>query len=513
MELERIAVGVRPRGGWESLDLGFQMARQWWREAWGVWFALYLPCAAIALTVFSNKFHAFLLLWWLKPAFDRAVLYPLSRRVFGEQTGVRATLRAARDWLRPGLLLALTLRRFDLARSFTLPVASLEKQTGKAASERRQVLGSRMRGNGVWLTVVCLNFEMIAMFAMFALGNMLIPSGGEIPLDSSANGGSGLGLSAITAWNLADAISYVCAVSLVEPFYVAAGFSLYLNRRTILEAWDMEVRLRQLGNRLRAAATGVVAALLCAVVLIGANPHTALAADKPETVTARADAATEIKRILASPEFDQYRTITRWRSLRKSEKEQYHSSHASQFWSNLGLLLSDISQGMMWVGAGVVVLLLLYAFRNFLPAPRASKADEYQRPTNLFGLNVSPESLPADVSGTARNLVSQGQLREALSLLYRGALSALVHRYRVVVHAGDTEGDCTKSATLALAAPAAEYFRGLVATWQQTAYDASPPPPGEVDAMCREWADYFDPSRSGSPDGVALPSPAQGHWS
>ena len=54
MELERIAVGVRPRGGWESLDLGFQMARQWWRQAWGVWFALYLPCAAVALAAFSN---------------------------------------------------------------------------------------------------------------------------------------------------------------------------------------------------------------------------------------------------------------------------------------------------------------------------------------------------------------------------------------------------------------------------------------------------------------------------
>ena len=500
MELERVAVGVRPRGGWESLDLGFQMTRQWWRQVWGVWFTLYVPCAAVALAAFSNKFHAVVLLWWLKPVFDRAMLYVLSRRVFGEQTGVRATLRAARDWLRPGLLLALTLRRFELARSFNLPVASLEKQTGKAASERRQVLGSRMRSPAVWLTVVCVNFEMIAMFSILALGNLLIPSGGEIPLDSVGDGGGGFGLSAFTTWNLADAISYVCAVSLVEPFYVAAGFSLYLNRRTILEAWDMEVRLRQLGNRLRAAATVVVAALLCATILVGPNPQTANAASNAEAVTANPDAAKEIKRILANPEFDQYREVSRWRSLSKNEKPEARSPDFSLFWHNIGLLLSDISQAMMWVGAAVAILLLLYAFRNFVPTARITKAEEYRRPTNLFGLNVTPESLPADVAGSARNLVGQGQLREALSLLYRGALSALVHRYRVVVHAGDTEGDCTESATLALAVPAAEYFRELVATWQQTAYDASPPQPAEVDALCLGWARYFDPSHADRTD-------------
>ena len=110
------------------------MARQWWLQMWGIWFTLYLPIAIVSMAVFPNKFYAVLLLWWLKPLFDRAMLYALSRLVFSEQSGVRETLRAARDWMRPGLFLALTLRRFELARSFTLPVAALEKQTGKSAA-------------------------------------------------------------------------------------------------------------------------------------------------------------------------------------------------------------------------------------------------------------------------------------------------------------------------------------------------------------------------------------------
>lgn len=492
MELERVAVGVRPRAGWESVDLGFQMARQWWRQAWGIWLTLYIPCAIVALAAFPNKFYGALLLWWLKPLFDRAVLYPLSRLVFSEQTGVRATLRAARDWMRPGLLLALTLRRFELARSFTLPVSSLEKQTGKSARERRVVLGSRMRGTAIWLTVICIHFEFIAMLALFALGNMLIPSGGEIPLDGGGGDGGSFNLTAMTTWNLADAICYVIAVSLVEPFYVAAGFSLYLNRRTILEAWDMEIRLRQLGNRLRTAITVVSAVLICGLLTLGDTSNNAHAADTARPVVTRPDAATEINRILASPDFNQHKEVKRWRSITQKEERQKKRSGSSEFWRNLGLLLSDISQGLMWVAIAILVPFLLYVLRNFLPEPGASKAEKYEPPTNLFGLNVTPESLPADVSAAARQLVSQGRLREALSLLYRGALSSLMHRYRVVIHVGDTEGDCMRSATSALDASGADYFRRLVTSWQQIAYGPSPPQSDHVDVLCRGWAAHFD---------------------
>ena len=37
---------------------------------------------------------------------------------------------------------------------------------------------------------------------------------------------------------------YVLAVAFLEPFYVASGFGMYLNRRVELEAWDIEQDLR-----------------------------------------------------------------------------------------------------------------------------------------------------------------------------------------------------------------------------------------------------------------------------
>jgi hypothetical protein len=57
-------------------------------------------------------------------------------------------------------------------------------------------------------------------------------------------------------WNPIDSLSrsrlvfliscaYGAAVAFLEPFYVAAGFGMYVNRRVALEAWDIEQEFRR----------------------------------------------------------------------------------------------------------------------------------------------------------------------------------------------------------------------------------------------------------------------------
>jgi hypothetical protein len=41
------------------------------------------------------------------------------------------------------------------------------------------------------------------------------------------------------------AVAYATAVMFLEPFYVGAGFAMYLNRRAELEAWDIEQEFRR----------------------------------------------------------------------------------------------------------------------------------------------------------------------------------------------------------------------------------------------------------------------------
>ncbi len=510
MQLERVAVVLRPRNEWESLDLGFRMARQWWRPIWGVWLALYLPTGAVLLLAFENKLYAWLVLWWLKPLFDRAVLHATSRAVFGDPCGVVATLKSAREWLRPGLLWALTLGRIDFARSFTAPVSTLEKQTGSAARRRRGALGARARGKAVWLTLACLHLEGIALISSMAIIGMLEPSaGGMLPRDDDGSDFMAAFRDMFT-WQASDVAHYMFAVCLVEPFYVTAGFALYLNRRTLLEGWDIEVQLRRIEERLRGTTRAAAMLLLLVLGSFSAWTYGPLAAFAQEPTQAQQEPEPaqqpdpvpqpntegrspqhEIKTVLAHPDFGSSREAQGWHYIgAAAEGQPAKPWHISDAWQNFLLLVADLSQALLWGLAIGAVLLILYALRRFIPEPLLRKA-AYRAPDTLFGLEVSPESLPDDVAAAAAAAARAGRVREALSLLYRGALSALVHRYDVALQAGDTEGDCLRAATRSLPQSGADYFLRLVAEWQAAAYASKLPSPDGVERLCRDWVEHF----------------------
>jgi len=485
VELEKLSVQLRPRGGWEALDLGFQMARSWWRPVWGVWLAVYVPAAVLLHLVFLRQpFIAAIALWWLKPVFDRFVLHVVSRAVFGAPPTVAEALAAWRDILQPGLLAGLLwMQRLSPWRSFTLPVWQLEKQTGRAAHERRDALGRRMAGYGGWLTLIAATFEGIMFVSALLLVSMLAPAAGTAGFEFSALFGGGGEES--SGWDLHDSLCYAIAVSVVEPVYVAAGFSLYLNRRAILEGWDIELSLRRLDTRLRGLRAAAVIALAVACTL--AAPPPAAAAEK--------SAKAEIKEVLNAPEFQTSRETMSWR-YRGERKERAADRSSSDFWENVGAFLAQISQALLWIAAAAGVAALLYFLRRYLPQFLAEDPDRYRPPDALFGLAVTPASLPDDVAGTAARLAREGKLREALSLLYRGALSVLVHRDHVPLAEGDTEGDCLRAARAALPAAGSDYFGRLVRAWQGAAYAGRLPGAAEAEALARDWAPVFAAPRA-----------------
>jgi hypothetical protein len=174
-----IAVELRPRTPWEAIDLGLAMLQRWWQQAYGVHLATlaFVSVASLGVAWWSARpMVALVLIWWLKPVYDRAVLHVLSRAVFGDLQGVRAALANTREWLASGLFRALTFGRFDMARSFHLPVVQLEGQRGRAARERRDILARRGRSYAVWLTVICLHFEAVVYWSLQLLATMLLPA-------------------------------------------------------------------------------------------------------------------------------------------------------------------------------------------------------------------------------------------------------------------------------------------------------------------------------------------------
>jgi len=241
MQLDRIEAVVRPRNSWESIDLGFSMVRKWWKPLYKIWFAIMLPFfATVFLLFYEHLWLAALIIWWLKPMFDRIILYFLSLALFGEQPGIQQTIKALPSLLKTRLLWALSFGRFDFARSFNLPVSQLEGSRGRTASQRIRVLQKKNRNTAVWLTIVCIHFEWVLSLSLFGLLYLMMPTTHTFDFFYTF-------FQDETFWvEMLRMIFSVIVISIVEPLYVAGGFALYLNRRTHLEGWDIELAFRRI---------------------------------------------------------------------------------------------------------------------------------------------------------------------------------------------------------------------------------------------------------------------------
>ena len=105
----------------------------------------------------------------------------------------------------------------------------------------------------------------------------------------------------------------------------------------------------------------------------------------------------------------------------------------------------------------------------------------------VMGMDVSPETLPADVPSAAWALWKQGMHQEALGLLYRGAISRVIEIAQVEIQESDTEGDCVRRVDEAGTVAHPEYFRGITRVWIQLAYAGRHPGDEDVESLCKQW--------------------------
>jgi hypothetical protein len=366
------------------------------------------------------------------------------------------------------LMQSLTLHRFDVARSFNLPVRQLEGQRGGEARARRRVLGRRARSSAVWLTIVWVHFETVLLWSAGALTQLLLPAqlerarGDELPFFGGF-------FDWIAAATLTDGLVFVAVWLALEPFYVAAGFALYLNRRTLLEGWDIEVALRRIAER-HAAALVLVAVLSFAMVL-----------SSPVHAQDR-NPKTEVAEVLKDHEFGYFRDTTVWR-LRDPFEAKDAEAGANPF-EGIGYGLARALQALFWILAVAGGAYLLWYAAKLLPRTAAPRREAYRAPGALFGMELAPDQLPRDVAEAAGALAREGRLREALALLYRGALSELVHKRGVHLLPSHTEGEAVRLAGM-------PYFAALVDAWRTCAYARREPQPSEVQALAAQYREAF----------------------
>ena len=137
---------------------------------------------------------------------------------------------------------------------------------------------------------------------------------------------------------------------------------------------------------------------------------------------------------------------------------------------------------------------LIYWFvtnRDLRPMSFGSTGNGRTPPSQIAGLDLRPESLPEDPASEAERLIEAGDFRAALSLLYRGALSDMVHRHALEIHDGATEGECQRLVGEQLGQALDGCFSNLTLVWLRQAYAHQSPEREQALALCREWRGCF----------------------
>ncbi|AVU75477.1 MULTISPECIES: DUF4129 domain-containing protein [Pseudomonas] len=511
MRLSDATVVIRPRTTWEAMDLGVLMSQQHRRLLMTSWAVITLPVfALLSLLLWDSPSLAMFLFWWLKPAFDRLPLYILSKALFGETPTLKQALRQWPALLKPQLLASLTWRRLSLSRSFLMPVVQLEGLDGEAREQRLRVLLQRNRGAAQWLTVIGVHLEIALWFGLMALFYLLVPQQVELQWNWQT-------LIAVAEHDwlwLEHLINLLYPLLLIvwEPVYVACGFSLYLNRRTILEAWDIELVFRRLRQRLSSTAPAL---MLLALLLVPLAPPAWAAEDntgpdsprllnQPLTSEASRDS---IKAILQAPPFKNPETLTRYR-LGEETAESAETDEAPGWLKAWFKWISgqrfDIAaaliQIVLWACLVAAIAWLAWRYRERLRALvnlRPTKRPPVARPmpAQMFGLDIREESLPDDVATSVEQLWAADP-RQALGLLYRALLSRLHHDFALPLKPADTEGQVLQRIEQLEHERLLTFSQHLTQHWQNIAYGHRPPPPHLQQQLCDDWRGLFGPEAS-----------------
>ncbi len=423
-------MAVRERSTAEAIDLGLVILRRFAIPLYPI-LAVPLLCCGLPLILFSPwPWLPALVLWWLKPIWDRLVLVPASHLVFHPKDWGQALFRRWRRVRWQDVLADLSWRRFSPYRSFLLPVRLLEGMVGISRRLRLKNLAAEHGGPAVLLSAVLLGLEIALYFGCFPLLVAIFPDiSGQLLFQGPEHGPC-----------LGNVVYLVCLLVL-EPFYTLAGFTLYLNRRTLLEGWDLVRIFQDIGRKSR----GLLVVL--ALAGFGLLAPTLLAG---QTAAEGAAWQSRAKTILADRDFGVEQEVPTWVEKPGWQAPDWTRARLPDETMGPNQASVALSQGLLWVlvalaATVVLALVLSMVIRRRRTTPRPDKA------VVVDVAGWSPEL--ATSAGTEKYpdwwhqsgvLWQAGRAPEALSLLYRTLLEQLKTAEGLLIPDSATEDECVR---------------------------------------------------------------------
>ena len=242
----------------------------------------------------------------------------------------------------------------------------------------------------------------------------------------------------------------------------------------------------------RSLAVGV---LLLVTPLLLITPSPLFAAEPSSGAPDKSQIARAINTVKADPNLATERTI---RTLRWAGESQPRPNDAP---TSLGWLMQLIgwfaqsARVLVWVAVAILAgLLAIYLVRLIRSRRPSNKVKRVTAPTHVQDLDIRPESLPDNIGAAARELWDSGEHRAALSLLYRGVLSRLVHVHNVPIRDSSTEGDCLRLTATRLREEQKTYVALLIQVWQHAVYGGQKPETASLYTLCDGFALALDPA-------------------
>ena len=452
MKFQDSQVELRLRTQDEAIDVGILLARRYWWALLGSWALFAIPVFGLACFV-PHTLLAVLILWWFKPLFERLPLLVVSSAIFSQKHTVKSALRSVFQY---DTLAWLTIYRVCPGRSTLTPVAALEgieSGTGQIR-RRRQLVKSPLISSYLLLHIGMFLCE----FLLVVIGVFLYMKIVEPVFDGTLAFYDLFVAQWEWVWtSQSGKVLLLCMVlmssAFMAPFYVCAGFGLYINRRIGLEGWDLYLGFQ----RIVAGLTVVCVAFLIFV------PNAQVAAQEtslPTEGTTQSHIRSEIDDTMSEH-------VVREEVVRVPRNLELGIGTGPGVLTRIvsyiviSLLIASVIGLVIWV------LIRLRVWEFVKRRSKTRSVDETE--VSIIADSTKEVDLPADVVANAKLAWSEGRARDAMSLLYRGALLFLIAKHSCPIEVCDTERVCAR--VIARRVPSlSTVFNKLSMHWQQVAY-------------------------------------------
>ncbi len=470
MHLQNLEVELKHRTHYAAIDVGSLIAQRYFWHLFAGWLVIALP-TFIGAWFLPGLFWPLFLLWFCKPLYERIPVKVVSKVIFGE--------RAKWHELPPSVLSAdmlvwNSIFRLCPGRSFLTPIATLEGlPVGQGAIRaRRTTLKPKMLGSYLLIHLGCFFMELALIVFLIFVAITFTNTFGTSPASNFLN------ILEVLNWlvntNLGQHVTlsaFFLAYGVVAPFYVCGGFALYLNRRIELEGWDLEVGFRQLVTRV------ATPAILLMVLLPASEAYSQ--EENEDQLQIRQELVDISENELIAME------TTR---VPKQPSNQMNRTRTS---SPLMNLFAFTLQVLVWMSVIGLVLWIIFKSRIWeLLGDRKAQAVDTTVEPEIVDDAPTDFQLPPNLVRASQLAWEAGNQREAISLLYRGALTHLIVGHDCPINIHHTESTCRQLVSRNVP-QLAKSFRLICNEWLNIAYGSAELATSQYQTLVKVYEESF----------------------